>query len=76
MGHYVLKADQSVEQRPIKIDYSRDGVSVVEEGLRSGEVVVLDGQYKLRAGTRVQVTPAGERRPPQVSSASRPGATP
>ena len=40
---YVLKADQSVEQRPIKIDYSRDGVSVVEEGLRSGEVVVLDG---------------------------------
>jgi membrane fusion protein, multidrug efflux system len=66
---YVLKADQSVEQRPIKIDYSRDGVSVVEEGLRSGEVVVLDGQYKLRAGTRVQVTPAGERRPPQVSSA-------
>jgi multidrug efflux system membrane fusion protein len=73
---YVVKADQSVEQRPIKIDYSRDGVTVVEEGLRSGEVVVLDGQYKLRPGTRVQVTPAGERRPPQVSSASRPGATP
>jgi multidrug efflux system membrane fusion protein len=73
---YVLKADQSVEQRPIKIDYSRDGVSVVEEGLRLGEVVVLDGQYKLRAGTRVQVTPVGERRPPQVSSASRPGTTP
>ena len=73
---YVVKADQSVEQRPIKIDYSRDGVSVVEEGLRSGEVVVLDGQYKLRAGTRVQVTPAGERQPPQVSSASRPGTTP
>jgi multidrug efflux system membrane fusion protein len=73
---YVVKADQSVEQRPIKIDYSRDGVTVVEEGLRSGEVVVLDGQYKLRAGTRVQVIPAGERRPPQASSASRPGTTP
>jgi multidrug efflux system membrane fusion protein len=73
---YVVKADQSVEQRPIKIDYSRDGVTVVEEGLRSGEVVVLDGQYKLRAGTRVQVAPAGERRPPQVGSASRPGTTP
>lgn len=73
---YVVKADQSVEQRPIKIDYSRDGVSVVEEGLRAGEVVVLDGQYKLRAGTRVQAAPAGERRPPQVSSASQPGTTP
>jgi multidrug efflux system membrane fusion protein len=73
---YVVKADQSVEQRPIKIGYSRDGVTVVEEGLRVGETVALDGQYKLRAGTRVQVAPAAERRPPQVSSASRPGMAP
>jgi len=73
---YVVKADQSVEQRPIKIGYSRDGVTVVEEGLRVGDTVVLDGQYKLRAGTRVQVAPTAERRPPQVSSASRPGTAP
>jgi multidrug efflux system membrane fusion protein len=73
---YVVKADQSVEQRPIKVGYSRDGVTVIEDGLQSGEAVVLDGQYKLRAGTRVQVTPAGERRPPQASGASRPGTAP
>jgi multidrug efflux system membrane fusion protein len=72
---YVVKADQSVEQRPIKIGYSRDGVAVIEEGLRSGEVVVLDGQYKLRAGTHVEVTPARERWSPLASSASRPGTT-
>jgi multidrug efflux system membrane fusion protein len=69
---YVVKTDQSVEQRPIKVGYSRDGITIVEAGLAFDDVVVLDGQYKLRAGTRVQVTPRGERRLPQVSSASRP----
>src|ERR1700730_13604025 len=71
---YVVKSDQSVEQRPIKVGYSRDGVTVVEAGLAFDEVVVLDGQYKLRQGTRVQVTPGGERPLPQISTASRPSA--
>src|SRR5215468_4396276 len=70
MFAYVVKSDQSVEQRPIKIGYSRDGVTVVEEGLRFDEVVVLDGQYKLRSGTRVQLVPPGGQPRPQVSSAS------
>ena len=54
---FVVKADQSVEQRPIKAGYSRDGVSIIDEGLAAGDQVVLDGQYKLRAGTRVQARP-------------------
>src|SRR5262249_44278545 len=70
MFAYVVKSDQAVEQRPIKISYSRDGVAIVDEGLRFDEVVVLDGQYKLRPGARVQVVPTGGQRPPQVSSAS------
>src|SRR5215467_1685853 len=70
MFAYVVKSDQSVEQRPIKIGYSRDGVTVVEEGLRFDEVVVLDGQYKLRSGTRVQLVPPGGQPRPQVSSVS------
>ena len=73
---YVIKSDQTVEQRPIKIGYSRDGVTVIEEGLMADELVVLDGQYKLRAGTRIQVTPAGTPPARQVSSASPPGAVP
>jgi membrane fusion protein, multidrug efflux system len=76
MFAYVVKADQSVEQRPIKIGYSRDGVTVVDEGLRFDEVVVLDGQYKLCPGAHVQVAPTGGQRTPQVSSASWTGATP
>jgi membrane fusion protein, multidrug efflux system len=76
MFAYVIKADQSVEQRPVKIGHSRDGVTVIEEGLMADELVVLDGQYKLRAGTRVQVSPAGGPPQRQISSASRPGAIP
>ena len=76
MFAYVVKSDQSVEQRPIKIGYSRDGVTVVEEGLRFDEVVVLDGQYKLRSGTRVQLVPPGGQPRPQVNSASNRGTPP
>ena len=76
MFAYVVKSDQSVEQRPIKIGYSRDGVTVVEEGLRFDEVVVLDGQYKLRSGTRVQLVPPGGQPRPQVNSASNRGTAP
>ncbi len=72
---YVIKTDQSVEQRPIKVGYSREGVTLVEEGLTPDERVVLDGQYKLRAGMRVQVVPS-DRPQRQAGSASRAGATP
>ena len=76
MFSYVVKPDQSVEQRPIKIGYSRDGTTVVDEGLRFDEMVVLDGQYKLRPGARVQVVPTDGQRPPQVSSTSQTRTTP
>jgi membrane fusion protein, multidrug efflux system len=73
---YVVKPDQSVEQRPIEAGYSRDGVTVVEKGLAFDELVVLDGQYKLRSGSRVQVAPPVEPTKAKISSASPPGMTP
>jgi multidrug efflux system membrane fusion protein len=69
---YVVKPDQSVEQRGVRVGYSRDGVTIVEDGLAIDEVIVLDGQYKLRPGARVQATLNREQRPRQVSSTSRP----
>jgi multidrug efflux system membrane fusion protein len=73
---YVVKPDQSVEQRAVRVGYSREGITIVEDGLAVDEVVVLDGQYKLRPGVRVQATLSSEGRPRQVSSTSRPGLTP
>lgn len=59
-GFYVyrVKADDTVEQRPVKVGGSRDGVSFLESGLTAGDRVVVDGQYKLTPGARVSVRQA------------------
>lgn len=50
---YVIRADQTVEQRPIKVGRVRDDIAVIEAGLGGGEHIVIDGQYKLQPGVRV-----------------------
>lgn len=50
---FVIKPDSSVEMRPIEVAQLRDGVALIESGLSVGERVVVDGQYKLRPGARV-----------------------
>lgn len=50
---YVVKADQTVEARPVTVKRSVDSESVVE-GVQAGEQVVTDGQLKLVPGSRVQ----------------------
>jgi multidrug efflux system membrane fusion protein len=54
---YVIKSDNTVEQRPITTGTPRNGLAIIREGLAEGERVVVDGQYKLRAGVRVQIGP-------------------
>jgi membrane fusion protein, multidrug efflux system len=56
---FVIKDDQTVEVRPVKIppmiaDQVGQGETVIEEGLRPGERIVVDGQYKLQDGSRVK----------------------
>jgi multidrug efflux system membrane fusion protein len=56
---YVIKPDDTAEMRVIKVHQIRDGVAVIDEGLAAGERVVVDGQYKLRPGVRVEAATAG-----------------
>jgi multidrug efflux system membrane fusion protein len=51
---FVVK-DNAVTVRPVKIERTVDGVSVVESGLAEGDVVVTDGQLLLSNGTRVTI---------------------
>ena len=67
---YVIKPDQSVEQRTVKVGYTREGSSLIEEGLKPSDQVVVEGQYKLRAGARVQVG-RSDKPPGRMSSASQ-----
>jgi membrane fusion protein, multidrug efflux system len=56
---FVVKADQTVEARPV-IPGPVDGADVViTSGLRAGERVVTDGQLRLVPGTRVDVKGGG-----------------
>ena len=53
---YVIKPDATAERRAIDVLQIRDGVAVIARGVAAGERVVIDGQYKLRPGARVDAT--------------------
>jgi multidrug efflux system membrane fusion protein len=53
---YVIKADKTVEMRPIKVAQTQANVTLIDDGLKAGEQVVVDGQYKLQPGVHVELT--------------------
>ncbi|HTK92937.1 MAG TPA: efflux RND transporter periplasmic adaptor subunit [Verrucomicrobiae bacterium] len=60
---FVVKADETVEARPV-VPGAADGRDVViTSGLRAGERVVTDGQLRLVPGSRVDVKPAAPAAP-------------
>jgi multidrug efflux system membrane fusion protein len=54
-GHYayVIKPDNTVQRRTVELGSVQDGTAVVTKGLTPGERVVVDGQYRLTEGARV-----------------------
>ncbi|HKW28687.1 MAG TPA: efflux RND transporter periplasmic adaptor subunit [Verrucomicrobiae bacterium] len=55
---YVVKSDQTVEERPVTIGITYDGETVIANGLKAGETVVTDGQLRLSPGAAVSVKSA------------------
>ena len=52
---YVVKADSTVEARPVRLGEVSEGLAVIDGGLAEGEKVVTAGQYRLQPGARVEV---------------------
>src|ERR1700722_1076548 len=52
---YVILPDQSVQVRPVGVAQISEGQALINSGLKAGETVVVDGQYKLQPGTRVNI---------------------
>jgi len=50
---YLVKADQTVEARPITVGWTEGDETVVTGGLAAGDVVVTDGQLRLTPGARI-----------------------
>ena len=57
---FVVADDNKVGVQPIKVVQSGDGASVVEQGLRPGQRVVVAGQYRLQIGSVVQPSELAE----------------
>jgi len=51
---FVVKSDNTVEVRNVKIGVTEGNLIAINQGLNPGEKVVTDGQDKLQAGSRVR----------------------
>ena len=51
---FVIKADQSVEVRPVKVAQIEKGEALIDAGLKPNERIVVDGQYRLQTGSHVK----------------------
>jgi len=60
---YVVKADQTVEERPVNIGIAFGNETVVKSGLKAGETVVTDGQLRLTPKAKVSVKSSSESTP-------------
>jgi multidrug efflux system membrane fusion protein len=70
---FVVKGDKTVEVRPVTAPFTQNNFSLITSGIQPGEVVVVDGQDKLQAGSKVDphvVNPNGNR----SAQAASPGA--
>ena len=54
---YVIASDGSVEPHPLQVADTHEGAALIAAGLAPGDRVVVDGQYRLRPGTKVVVAP-------------------
>jgi membrane fusion protein, multidrug efflux system len=52
---YVIQQDQTVAMRLVKVGNTQGELSSLDSGVQPGELVVVDGMDKLRAGSRVTV---------------------
>lgn len=55
---YTVGQDSKAEVRKLKVSYSIDGRSVVDEGLSAGQQVITGGQYKVQPGSLVSTAVA------------------
>lgn len=69
---------ETAEKRDISVMLSEGGVSLISKGLSDGDKVVVDGQYRLQPGSKIQVAgdpppaaaPAGAAEPDAAGAAS------
>jgi membrane fusion protein, multidrug efflux system len=64
---FIINPDMKAEVRPVTAGRSLNGLVVIEKGLKAGERVVVDGQFQLVSGTKVQIKSGTEGKGPARS---------
>ena len=54
---FVVGSDHIVQKRVIKIGVLNKTTAIIDDGLQPGEQVVTDGQYRIQAGSKVEILP-------------------
>jgi multidrug efflux system membrane fusion protein len=56
---YLVKADQTVTVRPVRLGPTEADTASIDEGLSPGDLVVVEGAERLREGSRVELKGQG-----------------
>jgi len=56
---FVVKPDKTADVRPVTVSFTQNNVASIASGLAPGDVVVIDGQDKLQAGSKVDPHASG-----------------
>jgi membrane fusion protein, multidrug efflux system len=68
---FVVGGDRVVQKRPLKVGVLNKSLAIIDDGLQAGEQIVTDGQYRIQAGSKVEV--AAQTAPPaDTGSANSP----
>lgn len=71
---YVVNSDQKVDFRPIQTGPSEGNQTIVESGLKVGEVVVIEGIDKLKPGAQITLRDQPASRKEETSDVTPPAA--
>ena len=55
---FLVKPDQTVEMRPVRIGASVNGSTIVEAGLEAGDTVTTSNEYRLHEGVKIKAPAA------------------
>jgi multidrug efflux system membrane fusion protein len=69
---FLVNANSTVEARPVVVSQRVGEDSVIEKGLKTGDVVVTDGQLQLNPGMKVSIQKTAVGMPPPKNSGAPP----
>ncbi|HZM92144.1 MAG TPA: efflux RND transporter periplasmic adaptor subunit [Vicinamibacterales bacterium] len=71
---FVVKADQTVEMRPVTVNRASASETVLADGVQPGDTVVTDGHLRLVPGSRISVKNEGQQADQSKPQVDRRGA--